>query len=392
MMNDRQDTTARERIYLSPPHMTGNEQMLIDDAFRSNWIAPLGPHVDAFEAEFAKRVGAAHAVALSSGTAGLHLAIIAAGIGRGDDVLTSTLTFSATINPICYVGAHPVLLDSELRSWNVDPNVLEHALQVRARAGKKPAAVLLVHLYGQSADVDSIVALCERYGVPLIEDAAEALGATYRDAQPGIFGRAGIFSFNGNRIITTSGGGMLVTNDAAFSQHVRKLATQAREPAPHYEHTEIGYNYRLSNVLAAIGRAQLAALSSRVASRRLNFEKYQVALGNLDGLTFQPEADWGSHTRWLTCIQLDPAASPVTPESLRLALESENIESRPLWKPMHMQPVFSGCEHVGGDVAEKLFANGLCLPSGSSLRQADLDRVIGAVRHVWERAPVDSVR
>ncbi len=365
--------------------MSGEEQLLVMEAFASNWIAPLGPHVDGFESDFAQLVNSKYAVALSSGTAALHLALIAAGIGVGDEVLTSTLTFSASVNPIRYVGATPVLIDSEEESWNMDPGILEDALRARARSGRRPAAIVLVHLYGQSANLDAIVALSSEYGVPLIEDAAEALGATHRGVQPGTLGRAGIFSFNGNKIITSGGGGMLVTSDEALAHRVRKLSTQAREPAAHYEHAEIGYNYRLSNVLAAIGRAQLRVLSDRVVSRRRNFEAYVGELGGLPGLTFQPEAAWGLHTRWLTCLQVDPDEFGVSREAIRLALAVENIESRPLWKPMHRQPVFASCEVIGGSVADRLFERGLCLPSGSSLLSADRSRVVDVVKSLHSR-------
>jgi pyridoxal phosphate-dependent aminotransferase EpsN len=365
--------------------MTGREQELVADAFASNWIAPLGPHVDGFEREFAAAVGSPHALALSSGTAALHLALLLAGVGPGDEVLVSTLTFSASVNPAVYLGAHPAFVDSERVSWNLDPALLEEALEERARAGRLPKAVVVVHLYGQSADLDPILAACERYGVTVIEDAAEALGATYRGRAPGTLGWAGVFSFNGNKVITTSGGGMLVSADAELVDHARKLSTQARDPAPHYEHSEIGYNYRLSNVLAAIGRAQLAALEERVAARRANFELYRQALGDLPGVEFMPEAPWGRHSRWLTCLTIDPAEFGADREAVRLALEAEDIEARPVWKPMHLQPVFAGRPCVGGAVAEDLFARGLCLPSGSSLTRSDLERIVDIVRAVPRR-------
>lgn len=367
------------RILLSPPHLTGEELRYVREAFATNWVAPLGPHVDAFEQEFRAMVGAEHAIAVSSGTAALHLALILAGVGHGDEVLVSTFTFAASANPITYLGARPVFIDSERTSWNMDPGLLEDTLAARARIGRLPKAVVVAHIYGQSADLDPIVAACARYSVPLIEDAAEALGATYKGRSPGTVGLIGCYSFNGNKIITTSGGGMLVTNDATLAARARKLATQAREPVAHYEHTEIGYNYRLSNVLAGIGRAQLAALEKRVAARRANFARYQVALGDLPGIGFQPEAPWGRHTRWLTCITIDPDEFGADREAVRLALEAANIESRPLWKPLHQQPVFAGCEVIGGAVAEELFARGLCLPSGSSLAPADIERVIGVI-------------
>jgi len=368
------------RIHLSTPHLSGRERALVDDAFASNWIAPLGPHVDAFEAEFAAAVGSPHAVALSSGTAALHLALQLAGVGPGDEVVVSSLTFSASVNPVRYLGATPVFVDSERASWNLDPALLADALAHADRRGRLPRAVVAVHLYGQSADLDPILALCRRYGVALVEDAAEALGATYRGRAPGTFGQSGVFSFNGNKVITTSGGGMLVTADPALAAHARKLATQARDPAPHYQHSEVGYNYRLSNVLAAIGRGQLQVLEERVRARRRNFEHYARALGGLPGVRLMPEAPWGRHSRWLTCLTIDPAEFGVTREEVRLALEARNIEARPVWKPMHLQPVFAGAPCWGGAVAEELFERGLCLPSGSNLTAAELDRVCEAVR------------
>jgi len=372
--------TVPDKIWLSSPHLGHEEQELVADAFASNWIAPLGPHVDGFEREFAETVGSKHAVALSSGTAALHLALICTGVGAGDEVVVSSLTFAASANPVRYVGATPVFLDSEEESWNLDPKLLAEFLDRRAKAGKLPKAVIVTHLYGQSADLDPIVAACAKHGVILHEDAAEALGARYKEKHPGVFGKTGTFSFNGNKIITTSGGGMLVTDDEALAKHARKLSTQAREPAPHYEHREIGYNYRLSNLCAAVGRGQLRKLEDRVTSRRGNFEYYQKMLGDLSGITFAPEAKWGRHSRWLSCVLIDPQAFGVDREGIRVALERENIEARPLWKPMHLQPVFAGCEMVGGKVAERLFEQGLCLPSGSNLTEAHLERVCAGVR------------
>ena len=374
------------RIHLSPPHIGREEEAFVREAFETNWIAPVGPHVDAFEREFAAAVGAPHAVALASGTAALHLALRLTGVGEGDEVLVSTLTFSASVNPILYEGGAPTFIDSETTSWNLDPNLVEDVLTRRAAAGRLPKALVAVHLYGQAADLDPLVALCERYGVSLIEDAAEALGATYRGRTPGTFGKAGIFSFNGNKIITTSGGGMLVTADADLAAHVRKLATQAREAAPHYEHTEVGYNYRLSNVLAGIGRGQLRVLEDRVAARRHNAARYRALLGDLPGLAFMPEAPWGRCTRWLTCVTIDPEAAGTDREAVRLALEAEDVEARPVWKPMHLQPVFAGYEAVGGAVAERLFAHGLCLPSGSNLSEEDRLRVVAVVRRTFGAA------
>ncbi len=371
--------TDLPRIHLSSPHMGGGEERFVADAFATNWIAPLGPHVDAFEAEFCAAVGARHAAAVSSGTAALHLALLLSGVGPGDEVVVSTLTFSASVNPIIYLGATPVFVDSERRSWNVDPTLLAEAVEARVRAGRTPRAVILVHLYGQSADVAPVLEVCARHGITLVEDAAEALGATYRGRSPGTFGRFGIFSFNGNKIITTSGGGMLVSEDGDAIAHARKLATQARDSAPHYQHSEIGYNYRLSNVLAAIGRGQLTVLAERVAARRRNFEFYRRALGDLPGWELMPEAPWGTHSRWLTCVTIDPARYGMDREGVRLALEAENIEARPVWKPMHLQPVFARHPVFGGGVAEDLFLRGLCLPSGSNLSDDDLERVVHAI-------------
>lgn len=376
-------TDSNPRIYLSSPHMSGTEEGLIHEAFATNWIAPLGPHVEGFEKELCSVVGAKHGAALSSGTAAIHLALLLAGVQSGDDVFVSTFTFSASVNPIRYLGANPVLIDSERESWNMDPALLAEALEKRAKIGKLPKAVLLVHLYGQSADIDPIQAVCKKFGVPLVEDAAEALGSTYKGKAPGTFGVIGTYSFNGNKIITTAGGGMLISEDAAIVQHARKLSTQAREPAPHYEHTEIGYNYRLSNVLAAIGRGQLRVLEDRVQARRANFEFYRTSLGSLPGIEFMPEAPWGRHTRWMICLTMDSRESGTTPERLRLAMDKENIEARPLWKPMHNQPVFSSCETFGGKVSEDLFARGLCIPAGSNLTPGDLEKVVDAISREW---------
>jgi dTDP-4-amino-4,6-dideoxygalactose transaminase len=428
--------------------MGGDELPFVQEAFETNWIAPLGPHVDAFEREFCEALqgadqgpgtrdqptqtnsselpnhdsqktnhgvsAAIHAAALSSGTAALHLALKLVGLQRGEEVFCSSLTFSASANPIVYEGGRPVFLDSERASWNLDPAVLAEALADRAKRGKLPRAVIVVHLYGQCANLEPIAASCEQHGVALIEDAAEALGAVYYPAQssqqeaaesaetkvgrivppsvssatscsksgiaPGTVGRLGIFSFNGNKIITTSGGGMLVSREEALIAKARFWATQSRDPAPHYQHSEIGYNYRMSNVLAGIGRGQLRVLADRVNARRANCAFYQRAFADLPGIEFMPEAPWNRCTRWLTCILVDPAAFGVSREDIRLALEKENIEARPVWKPMHLQPVFQECPKFGGAVAEDLFDRGLCLPSGSNLTEGDLQRVVEVVR------------
>ena len=379
-----------KRIPLSVCHMSGDEAAFVAEAFATNWVAPLGPDVDAFESEFSEVVGARHAAALSSGTAALHLALKLVGVKRGDEVLVSTLTFAASVNPILYEGAKPVFIDSELRSWNMDPALLAQALRDRAAKGRLPAAVVVVHLYGQSADMDSILSACEEYGVPVVEDAAEALGATYKGRSPGTLGTVGIYSFNGNKIITTSGGGMLVAHDASLVKHARKLATQARDTAAHYEHTEVGYNYRLSNICAAIGRGQLRVLSDRVAARRRNFEVYSEGLADIPGIEFMPEASWGRSTRWLTTCTFDEAASGASREEIRLALDAANIEARPVWKPMHQQPIFGEFESIGGSVAEALFDRGLCLPSGSSLTPDDLATVIDVLRAACPAASTES--
>ncbi len=362
--------------------MSGWEQQFVQDAFDTNWIAPLGPHVNAFEEEFCEVVGSAHAAALSSGTAALHLAMILQGIEPGDEVLVSDLTFSASVNPIIYCGGKPVFIDSETASWNLDPNLLEDALKKKAAAGNLPKAMIIVHLYGQAADMEAICALSEQYGVPIIEDAAEALGATHHGRAPGTLGRMGIYSFNGNKIITTSGGGMLVSDDKALIDQARKLATQARDPAPHYQHSQIGYNYRLSNILAGVGRGQLRVLSDRVQTRRQNFDFYCNNLGHLPGISFMPEAPWGRSNRWLTVMQVNPELSGSDREQIRLALEEENIESRPVWKPMHLQPIYAQYEVFGGHVSEHLFERGLCLPSGSSLTKSDLNRIVYLIRSI----------
>lgn len=372
-------------ILLSTPHMGDREQAFVKEAFDTNWIAPVGPHVDAFEREFCKVVGASHAAAVSSGTAALHLALRLIGVETGDEVFCSTLTFIATASPITYLGGKPVFVDSDRTTWNINPNLLREALDKRAKLGKLPKAVVIVHLYGQSADIDPILAACNAYEIPLIEDAAESLGATYKNRSPGTLGKIGIYSFNGNKIITTSGGGMLVSEEESLMQKARFLATQARDRAPHYQHSEIGYNYRLSNVLAGIGRGQLQVLEERVQARRRNFAVYQQALGNLPGIEFMPEAAYGRATRWLTCLTIDPDAFGADREQIRLALSEQQIEARPVWKPLHLQPVFAECDRVGGAIAEDLFKYGLCLPSGSNLTMEDLDRVIAAIMGIYRQ-------
>ena len=367
------------RIYLSPPEVGAEERRMLLEAFDSNWIAPLGPDVDAFEAEFAERIGIGHAVALSSGTAALHLALLLVGVGPGDDVIVPSFTFVATANAVRYLGAHPVFVDCSASTWNIDPELLSAELDDRARRGKLPRAVITVDLYGQSADYDPLLTVCESYGLPLVEDAAEALGATYRGRSTGSFGTAGVFSFNGNKIITTSGGGMLVADSAPLAQRARYLATQARDPFPHYEHTTLGFNYRLSNLLAALGRAQLGALDGKITRRRRINRYYRATLGELPGIEFMPVADYGEPNYWLTCVTVDPDRFGVDRETIRLALEAVDIESRPTWKPLHLQPVFSRSPVIGGTVSAGIFNRGLCLPSGSALTDAELERIVNVI-------------
>jgi dTDP-4-amino-4,6-dideoxygalactose transaminase len=368
-----------KRIYLSPPDVGAAERELLLDAFDSGWIAPLGPHVDAFEQEFAAAVGVPHAVALSSGTAALHLALEILGVQRGQEVITSTLTFAATANAIRYVGAVPVFIDVSPDTWAMDPGLLEEELRRRAGSNRQVAAVVTVDLYGQCADYALIEAICHTYGVPVIEDAAEALGASCGSRQAGAFGECAAFSFNGNKIMTTSGGGMLVSHRRDIVDRARHLATQAREAAPHYEHKDVGYNYRMSNLLAAIGRGQLASLPAKLARRREVNLAYRAALGRSPGIAFMPEADYGRSNLWLTCITIEPALFGASREDVRLFLDAGNIEARPVWKPMHLQPVFKECRMVGGTIAGRLFENGLCLPSGSNLAPDQQARVIEAV-------------
>jgi dTDP-4-amino-4,6-dideoxygalactose transaminase len=371
------------RIYLSPPHVTDEDRAALLGAFDSGWIAPAGPDVDAFEEEFAARLGVPDAVALSSGTAGLHLALIALKVTTDDLVLVSDLTFAASANAVRYVGATPVFIDSEPSTWNIDPSLVAEELATMSRQGHLPKAVIAVDLYGQAADYFALRQACAQYHVPIIEDAAEALGATYSDQTAGTLGEVGVFSFNGNKIITTSGGGMLIASSAELTRRARHLASQAREPVSHYEHTSIGYNYRLSNLLAALGRSQLRQLDERVARRAAINARYRVGLGDLPGIDFMPEAAYGRPTWWLTCVTVDPSAAGLTRDDVSRHLAAHDIEARPTWKPMHMQPIFRGARCVRGTVAETIFRDGLCLPSGSSLAKADLERIIGLIRECW---------
>ena len=402
-----------KRIFLSPPQMGGEELQFVEEAFRSNYIAPLGPQVDAFEREFAERTGLRHTVAVASGTAAMHLALRALGVGPGDEVIASTLTFIGSVTPILFLGAIPVFIDSDHTTWNMNPDLLVQELEACRKRGRMPKAVIPTDLYGQCADLDRILAACAPHEIPVVSDAAEALGATYKGRSPGHGARAAIFSFNGNKIITTSGGGMLASGDEELIETARFLSQQARDPAPHYEHSQLGYNYRMSNILAAIGRGQLRALDERVEAKRRIFKYYRNALEALTGIEFMPEASYGQCSRWLTVVQITPEELGVDRETLRLALEAENIESRPVWKPMHLQPVFdvvsfqdvtrkggelslsrnisplSSSQLVrykarvaGGKVSEELFAKGLCLPSGTQMSEEDLDRVLAVLKRV----------
>jgi dTDP-4-amino-4,6-dideoxygalactose transaminase len=383
---DPATVSDRPRIPLSVPHLTGDEMEALGQAVASNWLGPIGPEVASFEEEFAGALDVPHALATTSGTAALHLALRVLGIGPGDEVLVSTFTFCASVNPIIYLGARPVFVDSETESWNLDPAILAEELDRRGRSGRLPAAVIAVHLFGQTADMSPILEACDRWDVPIVEDAAEALGATGRDPSgaerpAGRLGRIGIFSFDASKIITTSMGGMLISEEHSLVAHARKLARQAREPAPHYEHLELGYNYRMSNLLAAVGRVQLRVLPERVAARQQVFRWYQERLSGIPGLDLQPEAPWGRHARWLTCITLDEGSRGPSREELRIALADEGIETRPVWKPLHLQPVYRdmGIPVLGGSVSESLFDRGLCLPSSSSLTEDQVARVCDVI-------------
>lgn len=371
-----------EQILLSSPHLGQLEREFVEEAFRSNWIAPLGPNVDAFERELAERVGVRHAAALSSGTAAIHLALILLGVERGDVVFCSALTFAASANPILYQGAEPVFIDSEPDSWNLSPSALEDAFRDACANGKLPKAVIVVNLYGQSADFDPIAEICSRHGVPIVEDAAESLGASYKDRPSGSFGAIGVFSFNGNKIITTSGGGMLVSQDEALVARALFLSTQAREPALHYEHKVIGYNYRMSNILAGVGRGQLRVLDDRVEARRNVFQRYRDGLSGSPLIQWMPEPEWSRSNRWLSACTINPEASGLTVGQIIKQLAAERIEARPVWKPMQMQPVFGHSKyfaHDGQSVSQRLFEHGMCLPSGSNMTEDQQDRVIETI-------------
>ncbi len=368
-----------EKIYLSSPHMSdeGYEMKYIQEAFDTNWIAPLGKNVNEFERELALKVGSRSAAALSSGTGAIHLALKAAGVGEGDIVFCPSLTFSATANPIIYQNATPVFIDSDCETWNMCPKALEEAFEKYPNV----KAVMVVHLYGLSADMDRVMELCRRHNVALIEDAAESLGTYYKGKHTGTFGKYGVFSFNGNKIITTSGGGMLVSDEEERIDKVRFWSTQARDKARHYQHSELGFNYRMSNVLAGIGRGQLKVLDKRVEKKKYIFEYYKRELGNLEGIKFMPINEWNEPNYWLTCITL---SGKVRPLDIMEALEKEIIESRPIWKPMHLQPFFKKYDYIGGDVSERLFKNGVCLPSDTKMSDGDLERIVKIIKGLWE--------
>ena len=369
-----------QRLYLSPPHRSGREEVYLAEALASNWLAPAGPCLDRFEETFAKQVDVNHALAVSSGTAALHLALRHLELRPGDEVVCSTLTFCASANPIVYEGARPIFIDSDRRSWNMNPNLLDEELAACAARGTMPRAVVVVDIFGQSADIDAISEIAARYDIPVIEDAAEALGATYRGRPAGSSAWASIFSLNGNKIITASGGGVLCSNDPHLIERSRFLATQARDPAPHYQHSTIGYNYRMSNLLAGVGLAQLEVLAARVAARRRVFETYRRLLEGVPGIAWMPEASYGRSTRWLSVILVDAARLGATAEQIRLELQRRNIEARPAWKPLHRQPVFTESRCRGGEFADAIFAGGLCLPSGSAMTEADVERVVDGIR------------
>jgi len=369
-----------DKIWLSSPHMCGKEFENVKEAFDTNWIAPLGPHVDGFEKDLVSFTKSGYAAALSSGTSAIQLSLIMLGIGPGDEVLCQSFTFSASANPIAYQGAIPVFIDSEEDTWNMCPRHLRLAIEDRMKHGKKPKAIIPVHLYGMPAKMDEIVAIAKEFEIPIIEDAAEGLGSTLNGQACGTFGELGVLSFNGNKIITTSGGGALISNNENYINKARFLATQARDNAPHYQHSHIGYNYRMSNVCAGIGRGQMTVLDDRVAQRRSNFEFYKSKLSNLKGVSFHNEPEGSFSNRWLTCIIVNPSeTNGVTREDIRLALDKKNIESRPLWKPMHLQPVFENYPFYGDGASARLFENGLCLPSGSNLSTSDLELVASSI-------------
>ncbi len=371
-----------KKIYLSSPHMSdeGYEIQYIQEAFDTNWIAPLGKNVNEFEKEIAAKICIKDAAALSSGTGAIHLALKAAGVGDRDIVFCPTLTFSATANPIIYQNAVPVFIDSDYKTWNMSPVALEKAFIKYAEKGELPKAVIIVHLYGLSADIDNITVLCKKYNVPLIEDAAESLGTLYKGKYTGTFGDYGIFSFNGNKIITTSGGGMIVSDNEERIAKVRFWATQSRDQARHYQHSELGFNYRMSNVVAGIGRGQLKVLDQRIEKKKKIYEFYKQELTGLDGVEMMPVNDWNKPNYWLSCCTLSDKIKPL---DIMEALETENIESRPIWKPMHMQPFFAEYDFIGEGMSEKIFENGVCLPSDTKMTDDDLKKIVNIIKGLW---------
>ncbi len=374
----------KSKIWLSSPHIGTQEQQFVQEAFDTNWVAPLGPNVDGFEQDISQFLGQGNVAALSSGTSALHLSLILAGVQPGDEVICQSMTFSASANPIAYQQATPIFVDSEEETWNIDPNLLEDAIKDRIAKGKKPKAIIPVHLYGMPAKMNDIIAVAEKYEIPILEDAAEALGSHINGKMCGTFGTMATLSFNGNKIITTSGGGALVCENENDAAQARFLATQARDNAPHYQHSHIGYNYRLSNILAGVGRGQMLVLQDRINARRNIFEQYKNLFSDIEGCTLPDEPKGYFSNRWLTTILVNPQkTNGITREDLRLALLAENIESRPLWKPMHQQPVFQDAPYYGNSVSEKLFENGLCLPSGSNLTNEELERVFNSIRTVF---------
>ena len=380
----------KSKIWLSSPHIGNNELKYVNEAFETNWIAPLGPHVNAFEQGLQQKINTRHAAALSSGTSAIHLALILLGVKTGDTVFCQSITFSASANPIAYQGAIPVFIDSEIDTWNMDPLLLKIALKEAKQNGKLPKAIIPVHLYGMPAKILEIMSIAKEFGVPVIEDAAEALGSNINEKPCGSFGDFGVLSFNGNKIITTSGGGALVSNDGEMIEKARYLATQARDQAPHYQHSQIGYNYRMSNVLAGIGRGQLEVLNDRVAARRNNNEIYKEYFSKFNNagfdIRFQEEPEGYYSNRWLTCILIDPITNNgLTREVIRLAMDSENIETRPLWKPMHQQPIFSNSKNYLNGISDKLFENGLCLPSGSNLKEYEFTKIFSKLEEIFNQ-------
>lgn len=383
----------KNKIYLSSPHMGGQEERYVKEAFDTNWVAPLGSNVSFFEQQLKEYTNSKGACALSSGTAGIHLALDLLDIGPGDYVFCSTLTFIASANPIVYLGAKPVFIDSEIDSWNMSPEALEKAFEVYRQKDQLPKAVVIVNLYGQSARMDKLLPICRKYNVPVVEDAAESLGATYKGRLSGTFGKIGVFSFNGNKIITTSSGGMMISNDEKLIEKACKKSAQAKDNASYYQHSEIGYNYRLSNICAGIGRGQMEVLDQRVSQKRAIFERYTVELGNIPGITFMPEIPDSFHTRWLTTLTIDRNIINLTPGSVIEYLQEHNIEARHVWKPMHLQPVFRGCDYFAADDdnARFLFDTGLCLPSDTKMSEADLDDVISHLKNLINAAAKTAV-